>query len=385
MQLRKGNRIMIIKNVQIFRENKTFTTGDIIIHEGKFADTAKEKEEITEGYGWYAMPGLIDIHFHGCAGYDFCDGTEEALEKMSAYEASVGVTSICPASMTIEEPKLHQAMKNAEEYTYHGGAKLQGIHMEGPFISEKKKGAQAAENIRTCDLKLYQRLQTASGGQIRIVDVAPETEAAMPFIAAVKDEVVISLAHTTADYDTAKEAFASGASHVTHLFNAMPPFHHRDPGVIGAAADTKECRVELICDGIHVHPAMVRAAFSLFGSDRIILISDSMRAAGLADGQYTLGGQDVHVEGKLATLDDGTIAGSVTNLMSCVQTAVKKMGIPLVDAVACATVNPAKEIGIYERCGSITPGKDADLVLMDENLQVRAVYIDGILQKDILI
>lgn len=376
---------MIIKNVKIFRENKIFTPGDIIIHEGKFTDTAREKEEITDGQGWYAIPGLIDIHFHGCAGYDFCDGTEEALEKMSAYEASVGVTGICPASMTIEEARLYQAMKNAGEYTYHGGAKLQGIHMEGPFISEKKKGAQAAENIRSCDLKLYQRLQEASGGQIRIVDIAPETKDAMPFIEAIKDEVVISLAHTTADYDTAMEAFASGASHVTHLFNAMPSFHHRNPGVIGAAADTKECRVELICDGIHVHPAMVRAAFSLFGPERIILISDSMRATGLSDGQYTLGGQDVHVQGKRATLSDGTIAGSVTSLMGCVQTAVKQMGIPLADAVACATINPAKEIGKYDHCGSITPGKDADLVLLDENLQVRAVYIDGILQKDILI
>ena len=374
---------MIIRNVQIFSENRTFTQGDIIVYNGKFAETSLQNEEIIDGHGWYAIPGLIDIHFHGCAGYDFCDGTEEALEKISAYEASVGVTGICPASMTIEESKLYQAMKNAGEYTGHGGAKFEGIHMEGPFISEKKKGAQAAENIRTCDLELYQRLQEASGGQIRIVDIAPETVGAMPFIAAVKDEVVISLAHTTADYDTAMEAFSSGASHVTHLFNAMPPFHHRDPGVIGAAADTDECRVELICDGIHVHPAMVRATFSLFGPDRIILISDSMRAAGLADGWYTLGGQDVHVQGKLATLNDGTIAGSVTNLMGCVQTAVKQMGIPLADAVACATVNPAKEIGIYDHCGSIAPGKDADLVLLDENLQVRAVYINGILREDV--
>ena len=374
---------MIIRNVQIFSENRTFTQGDIIVYNGKFAETSLQNEEIIDGHGWYAIPGLIDIHFHGCAGYDFCDGTEEALEKISAYEASVGVTGICPASMTIEESKLYQAMKNAGEYTGHGGAKFEGIHMAGPIISDKKKGAQAAENIRTCDLELYQRLQEASGGQIRIVDIAPETVGAMPFIAAVKDEVVISLAHTTADYDTAMEAFSSGASHVTHLFNAMPPFHHRDPGVIGAAADTDECRVELICDGIHVHPAMVRAAFSLFGPDRIILISDSMRAAGLADGWYTLGGQDVHVQGKLATLNDGTIAGSVTNLMACVQTAVKQMGIPLADAVACATVNPAKEIGIYDHCGSIASGKDADLVLLDENLQVRAVYINGILREDV--
>ncbi|MDD7730406.1 MAG: N-acetylglucosamine-6-phosphate deacetylase, partial [Clostridia bacterium] len=166
---------MIIRNVQIFSENRTFTQGDIIVYNGKFAETSLQNEEIIDGHGWYAIPGLIDIHFHGCAGYDFCDGTEEALEKMSAYEASVGVTGICPASMTIEESQLYQAMKNAGEYTCHGGAKLEGIHMEGPFISEKKKGAQAAENIRTCDLELYQRLQEASGGQIRIVDIAPET------------------------------------------------------------------------------------------------------------------------------------------------------------------------------------------------------------------
>ena len=372
---------MIIRNVQIFSENRTFTQGDIIVYNGKFAETSLQNEEIIDGHGWYAIPGLIDIHFHGCAGYDFCDGTEEALEKISAYEASVGVTGICPASMTIEESKLYQAMKNAGEYTGHGGAKFEGIHMEGPFISEKKKGAQAAENIRTCDLELYQRLQEASGGQIRIVDIAPETVGAMPFIAAVKDEVVISLAHTTADYDTAMEAFSSGASHVTHLFNAMPPFHHRDPGVIGAAADTDECRVELICDGIHVHPAMVRAAFSLFGPDRIILISDSMRATGMPDGQYTLGGLAVNVAGNRATLvSDGALAGSATNLMDCVRIAVKEMGIPLETAVACATMNPAKSLGEYERYGSIAAGKKANVVLLDEELNVKKVLIGDVVK-----
>ncbi len=372
---------MIIKNVQIFQENKTFTPGDIIIHEGKFEDTVHENEAITDGHGWYAIPGLIDIHFHGCAGYDFCDGTREALDKISAYEASVGVTSICPASMTIAESQLYQAMKNAGEYTCSGGAKFRGIHMEGPFISEKKKGAQAAENIRTCDLKLYHSLQEASGNRIRIVDVAPETEGAMSFIEAVKDDVLVSLAHSAATYDTAREAFRRGARHVTHLFNGMSPFHHRDPGIVGAAADSQNCRAELICDSIHVHPAMVRAAFTLFGSDRIILISDSMRATGLADGQYTLGGQNVCVQGKLATLSDGTIAGSVTSLMGCLQNIVKTMDIPLADAVACSTINPAKEINIYDHCGSITPGKEADLVLLDHDLQVRAVYINGELQN----
>jgi N-acetylglucosamine-6-phosphate deacetylase len=199
----------------------------------------------------------------------------------------------------------------------------------------------------------------------------------MAFIDAVKDEVVLSLAHTMADYDTAREAFLRGASHVTHLYNAMPPLHHRNPGVIGAARDAENCRVELICDGIHLHPSTVRATFAMFGADRIILISDSMRAAGLSDGQYTLGGQDVSVCGPRAVLADGTIAGSVTNLMACLRTAVRKMGIPLADAVTCATMNPAKEIGIYDFCGSITPGKVADLVLLDKDLNVQAVYLNG--------
>jgi N-acetylglucosamine-6-phosphate deacetylase len=249
--------------------------------------------------------------------------------------------------------------------------------MEGPFISAARKGAQAEEHIRNCDVALFRTLQEESGGLIKLVDLAPEEPGAMSFIETLKDEVVLSLAHTVADYDTAMEAFARGASHVTHLYNAMPPLNHRNPGVVGAARDTQNCRVELICDGIHLHPSIVRATFAMFGADRIILISDSMRATGLSDGQYTLGGQAVSVCGSRATLADGTIAGSVTNLMSCLQTAVRDMGIPLTDAVSCATINPAKELGIYDSCGSITPGKVADLVLLDEELQVRAVFLEG--------
>ena len=226
-------------------------------------------------------------------------------------------------------------------------------------------------------MECQRKLQEESGGLIRLVDIAPETEGAMEFIDQVKDETVISIAHTTADYDTASEALARGASHVTHLYNAMPPLNHRDPGVIGAARDAENCHVELICDGIHIHPAVVRATFEMFGAERVILISDSMRATGLTDGEYTLGGQDVYVKGAKATLADGTIAGSATNLMGCLRRAVLDMEIPLETAVGCATANPAREIGIYDRCGSITPGKDADLVLLDKDLQVKAVYING--------
>lgn len=372
---------MIIKNVQIFGEDKCFTEGAIEMKDGKFAavggNISEGAEEVIDGEGCFAIPGLVDIHFHGCVGDDFCDAAPEAIAHMAEYEASVGVTSMCPATMTLGEEELHRIMKNGGAYESKKGAKLVGINMEGPFISAKKKGAQAATHIRACNVELFRTLQKEANGLIKLVDIAPEEDKAMEFIDEVKDEVVVSIAHTTADYDTASEALKRGASHVTHLYNAMPPLNHRDPGVIGAARDAEHCHVELICDGVHIHPSVVRATFEMFGAERVILISDSMRATGLTDGQYTLGGQDVFVKGPKATLADGTIAGSATDLMGCVRVAVKEMGIPFEDAIACATMNPAKEIGIYDVCGSITPGKTADLVLLDKEMNVKAVFVDG--------
>lgn len=259
-----------------------------------------------------------------------------------------------------------------------GHASLVGINMEGPFISAEKKGAQAAAYIRLCDAGLFRRLQKASGNLIKLVDIAPETEGALDFIDALKDEVTISLAHSAANYDIALEAYKRGARHVTHLYNAMPPFTHRAPGIVGAALDSPQCMAELICDGVHIHPSTVRAAFRMFGDDRLILISDSMRAAGMKDGSYTLGGQAVSVKGKFATLvSDGTLAGSVTNLMDCMRTAVKEMQLPLESMVACATANPAKAIGIYDRYGSISAGKIANLVLLDHDLNIKRIIING--------
>lgn len=368
---------MIIRNAQVFGEDKTFSKKDVFIEEGKFAVSADGEQEIVDAEGCFVIPGLVDIHFHGCVGDDFCDASPEAIIHIAEHEASIGVTSICPATMTLAEEELHKIMKTAAAHENKTGAKLVGINMEGPFISAKKKGAQAADFIRKCDVDLFRKLQEESGGLIKLVDIAPENEGAMEFIEAVKDGVVVSIAHTTADYDTAALALEKGASHVTHLYNAMPPLHHRNPGVIGAARDDEKCCAELICDGIHIHPSAIRATFAMFGAERIILISDSMRATGLTDGQYTLGGQDVSVTGAKATLADGTIAGSATDLMGCLKYAVQYAEIPLEDAVACATMNPAKEIGVYDRCGSITPGKDADLVLLDKDLNVKAVYVNG--------
>ena len=299
-----------------------------------------------------------------------------------SYEASVGVTNIVPASMTLSEELLIGICETAKAYREEGiqdkRAQFWGINMEGPFVSVAKKGAQNEEYIHKPDIEMFDRLNEASGNCVKLLDIAPEEDGAMELIEKRHDQVAISLAHTCADYDTAKEAFRKGADHVTHLYNAMNPYTHRAPGLIGAAADEEKVKVELICDGVHIHPAAVRTTFKIFGDDRIILISDTMRATGLEDGDYTLGGQYVKVTGNLATLKDGTIAGSVTNLMDCMRTAVLKMGIPLESAVKCAAVNSAKRVGIYDSCGSISAGKKADVVLLEkEDLALRQVILRG--------
>lgn len=380
---------MIIDHVKVFTEDKKFTDGGIVIKNGTIEQVYTEgkrpqtEDEVLDGKGMYAIPGLIDLHFHGCKGDDFCDGSRDAIARIAEYEASVGVTAIAPATMTLPVEELEQILRVAAEYKKGPHSKKEadfvGINMEGPFISPAKKGAQDERNIIPCDVKVCERFLEVSEGLVKFMGIAPEeSENAVSFIEAVKDKVNVSLAHTNADYDTAMAAFNAGADHTVHLYNAMPAFTHRAPGVIGAVYDSKHVMAEIICDGVHIHPAAVRATFEMMGEDRMILISDSMRAAGMPDGSYTLGGLDVNVVGNRATLaSDGAIAGSVTNLMDCMKTAVKTMNIPLETAVACATINPAKSLGIDAEYGSIRAGKKAHIVLMDQELNVQQVIKDG--------
>lgn len=380
---------MIIDHVKVFTEDKKFTDGGIVIKNGTIEQVYTEgkrpqtEDGALDGKGMYAIPGLIDLHFHGCKGDDFCDGSRDAIARIAEYEASVGVTAIAPATMTLPVEELEQILRVAAEYKKGPHSKKEadfvGINMEGPFISPAKKGAQDERNIIPCDVKVCERFLEVSEGLVKFMGIAPEeSENAVSFIEAVKDKVNVSLAHTNADYDTAMAAFNAGADHAVHLYNAMPAFTHRAPGVIGAVYDSKHVMAEIICDGVHIHPAAVRATFEMMGEDRMILISDSMRAAGMPDGSYTLGGLDVNVVGNRATLvSDGAIAGSVTNLMDCMKTAVKTMNIPLETAVACATINPAKSLGIDAEYGSIRAGKKAHIVLMDQELNVQQVIKDG--------
>ena len=412
---------MIIDNVKVYTEAGMFVLGGIVTQGDKIITiyTEAEKEnifkkmnivtqhsetqcsiqnksiqsnmDILDGNGAYAIPGLIDLHFHGCMGDDFCDGDKEAIRRIAEYEASVGVTAIAPATMTLPVEELENILKTAVAYkkeyekdsSYVSDKKradFVGINMEGPFISPVKKGAQDERNIIPCKEEIAQKFLDASGNLVKFIGIAPEeSENTISFIKNMKDKVNISLAHTNADYESAKAAFDAGANHAVHLFNAMPAFTHREPGVVGAVSDSEHVMAEIICDGVHIHPSMVRAAFKMMGAERIIFISDSMRATGMPDGQYTLGGLDVKVRGNRATLvSDGALAGSVTNLADCMRTAVTKMGIPLETAIACATKNPAISLGIYDERGSISKGKKADIVLLDKNLTLKTVIKDGV-------
>ncbi|MEI8201089.1 MAG: N-acetylglucosamine-6-phosphate deacetylase [Eubacteriales bacterium] len=379
---------MLVKNGNVLTDSWQFEqldlriAGDTIAQIVPVANIQAEsdlrQEPVFDAQGLYVLPGLVDIHIHGCAGYDFCDAREDSVRGMSRYLIRQGITSFVAASMAYDEECLKHVFETGRkimESGIPGGAQLRGIHMEGPFFSKAKKGAQPEKYIIEPDIDMFDRLNCVSGGTIRLVDVAPELPRAMEFIRHASTIATVSIAHTTADYSTAMEAFGNGATHVTHLFNAMPPFSHRDPGVAGAASDAG-ADVEVICDGIHLHPAVIRSIFKWFGDDKVILISDAMMACGLPDGKYELGGQAVNVCAGKAALYDGTIAGSATDLYTCMKRAVE-FGIPLESAVRAASFNPAGSAGLDQQIGSIATGKRADLLLLDKNLSIVQVICGG--------
>lgn len=376
-----------MKKYKIFVEDKKFYLGAISSEEGQFSAVHLE-QELSEEEAFsreeeFLIPGLIDIHFHGCLGQDFCDGKREAIECLAKYEIEHGVTGICPATLTLALEDLDNVLSLAKAYAEEGErpgeARLLGINMEGPFISHVKKGAQNEKYILKCDEKILTRFIESSGGLVKFVGLAPEENPNFEdFIKKAKGRVKISLAHTNADFQTALLAYRAGASHAVHLFNAMTGLDHRNPGVVGATVESKDVYAELITDGIHVHPVMVRAAFALLGEDRVVLISDSLRSTGMPDGIYDLGGQKVQKEGKRCTLvEGGNLAGSVSNVFDCMKTAVQLMKIPFRSAILASTINPAKALGVEKTVGSISVGKKADYLLLDNELNLKAVYQSG--------
>ncbi|MBQ8143962.1 MAG: N-acetylglucosamine-6-phosphate deacetylase [Butyricicoccus sp.] len=320
----------------------------------------------------YVLPGLVDIHTHGAVGRDWSDGDAAGLQPLADHYAAHGVTSFLATTMTLPEAELTAALTALRDHRPTGSAKCAGVHLEGPFLCYGKRGAQPAEYLHAPDIDMLRRLQEVSGGMVKYITAAPEIDGALDFIGAASKLCTVSLGHTEADYETACRAFERGASSVTHLFNAMPPLLHRDPGVIGAAL-TAGASVELIADGLHVHPTAVLAAHKLFG-EKLCLISDSLRAAGIPDGRYTLGGQPIVVQNGRATLENGTLAGSTISVLDGLQNAVR-FGVPLEDAVYAATAAPADAAKLD--CGRIAVGKAADLTVLNPDLSLRAVYIDG--------
>lgn len=369
---------MRISNARVFT-GKEFIYGGVEFDK-TFTAVGQSLKEVTDGAidanGCYLIPGLIDIHTHAAKGEDASDGSAEGMQIMSKYYAADGVTSWLPTTMTLKEPELTKAMEVVKDFKRPSdGAKLAGVNLEGPFLSYAKRGAQNPDNLHAPDADMFKRLNECSGGLVKLVTVAPEEPGGIAFVKEVSKYCTVSIGHTVADYDTAMAAFAAGASHATHLFNGMPGLLHREPGVIGAASDSG-ATVELITDGFHIHPSAVRLVHRLFG-DKLVLISDSLRCAGMPDGDYELGGQPITMKNGKATLTGtDTLAGSSIHLLEGLKRSVS-FGLPLEAAVFAATTAPAAAIGLEKSIGRIQTGLCADFLLLDEKLNLKAVYIDG--------
>lgn len=369
---------MRYENGWIFADGR-FVRGGFSVENGRFAHVLEDVPGPAEDLdGALVIPGLVDIHVHGCAGADFSDGDYAGLVRMARHLARRGVTSFAPASMTLPYDALDKAFHAAARLRREGladGARLMGIQMEGPFLSREKRGSQNPAYLRLPDWDRFLRLYDAAEGLLRIVDVAPELPGAVEFTRRASEKCRVSVAHTAAGYDQAAAVFDAGATHLTHLFNAMSGIHHRHPGPIGAASERENITAELICDGIHVHPSAVRMAFRLFPG-RICLISDALRCCGMADGSYSLGGQEILLSGGVARLTGGAIAGSAADLYQCMRRAVS-FGIPREQAVWAATALPARVIGRESETGAIADGRAADFVICGGELEPEAVYLGG--------
>jgi len=380
---------MLIRCDRIFNEKAgDFTPGEILIEGERIAafHPGKNAEETPNCQNCYILPGFIDLHTHGGFGKAFMEISSEEIDEIALYFASTGVTAFFPATVSGAEDACRRGMERCALSRAYGGkekfpgARITGIYQEGPFLSPEKPGVADLKNFCRPNISYIQNLRAYTaeidGPPISFVSIAPELEGAMDFIKEISVSTICTLAHSNADYVTAKKAIENGVMQVTHLFNAMPPMLHREPGIIGAAFDSENVRVELVADGEHVHPTIVLAAFRMFTDDRVMLISDSL-FSGLPDGVYQGGGLDITLKNGVAKTTQGALAGSSKTLGQCVINAVKNIRIPLYSAVKCASVNPAKQAGIFHEYGSIAAGKYADLVILNRDYTIKEVIVRG--------
>lgn len=396
----KGENTMICRHNHILLLGISVYTEDGIIENGYIKIKDQKISEIgslnhlsmdTEGFNIFeipahfkAIPGFIDVHIHGVDGADTMDATKEALDTMVTALPKEGTTSFLATTMTQENKSIEKALRNIGEYIGEqnpkGKAEVLGIHLEGPFVNPKMAGAQPIQHIIDPDLHLFKEWQTLSQNTIKLVTLAPEQPGGLEMIRYLsRNEIIASIGHTNATYDEVNLAIEAGANHVTHLFNQMRGLHHREPGVVGAAFLREELKAEIIVDGVHVRPEIVNLAYKQKRSEGLILITDSMRAKCLKNGKYDLGGQEVTVKEGKAVLGDGTLAGSVLRLGHAVKNIIDYTGCSLENAIEMASVNPAKQLKIYNRKGSITVGKDADIVILDEHMEVNMTFCRGVL------
>ncbi|MEC2072729.1 N-acetylglucosamine-6-phosphate deacetylase [Alkalihalophilus marmarensis] len=381
---------LFITNVEIYEEMNLITNGFIKIHDGKIAeigsmDTFKcaETDTVLDYTNEYSLlPGFIDIHIHGANGADMMDSSVESLKTIAEYLPSEGTTSFLATTITQSEDLIEEALKQTALYKevkgLNLGADMAGVHLEGPFISDKRAGAQPLHHIKEPDIELFNKWQECSNHQIKVVTMAPEETNGLAFLEEVqKNGTVVSIGHSDATYPVIVEAVDKGLSHVTHLYNGMRGLHHREPGVAGAAIAHSELMVEMIVDGVHIHPTVVKSTYRAKGANEIILITDAMRAKGLGEGTYDLGGQEVKVENGKALLADGTLAGSIVKMDEAVRNMIAYTGCSLRDITKMTAENPAKQTEIWDNTGSITVGKDADLVLLDPHNQVVLTICKG--------
>jgi len=373
---------MFYKNARIFTSDFQFHTGAFEVKDGLFGEVLPENvpADAIDLNGATVIPGLVEVHSHGNSGADFSDGDYEGLKAMAKYYAQCGATSFAPASMTLPYDVLSKAFatgKKLHKEAPEGYSRFMGLQMEGPFFSYAKRGAQNPDYLMEPDFEGFQKLYDECDGLIRIVDIAPELPGAAEFVEKASKLCTVSIAHTDSDYNHAKAAVDAGITHLTHLYNAMPGIHHRNPGVIPACVENENVQAEIICDGYHIHPAAVRLAFTMF-KNRMILVSDSGRCAGQPEGyQFDLGGQMAEIRGGVAKLvGTETIACSASNMWACLTNTIS-WGVPEEEAVRAATYNPAKALGAHNKIGSIETGKYADFVITDANYETKRVFIGG--------